>query len=97
MHIIALPLTLPRLPFHLKHTQVRAALKNGAVFEIAYGGALGDGGDDVFGAESGQGAKRNWFAAAREMVRVTKGKGIIVSGAIADDANLRAPRDIGNL
>ncbi|KAF8552339.1 hypothetical protein OG21DRAFT_1498513 [Imleria badia] len=35
-HIIALPLTQPRLPFHLKHTLVRTAIKNGAVFEINY-------------------------------------------------------------
>ncbi|KII85625.1 hypothetical protein PLICRDRAFT_85477, partial [Plicaturopsis crispa FD-325 SS-3] len=87
-HIISLPLTLPRLPFHLKHTLVRTALKNGAVFELTYVGALG--GDTEAG-------KRNWWAAAREVVRVTKGKGIIVSGAVVADADLRAPRDIGNL
>jgi ribonuclease P/MRP protein subunit RPP1 len=40
-HIISLPLTLPRLPFHLKHTLVRIAIKNGAVFEINYAGAIG--------------------------------------------------------
>ena len=96
-HIISLPLTLPRLPFHLKHTQVRAAIKNGAVFEINYAGALGDASDGLLGAESGGGAKRNWWAAAREVVRVTKGKGIIVSGGVCEDANLRAPRDVGNL
>lgn len=76
---------------------MRAALKNGAVFEIAYAGALGDSGDVVPGAESGPGAKRNWWAAAREVVRVTKGKGIIVTGGGSNDATLRAPRDVGNL
>jgi ribonuclease P/MRP protein subunit RPP1 len=40
-HIIALPLTHPRLPFNLKHTLVRTAIKNGAMFEINYAGALG--------------------------------------------------------
>ncbi|TFK92218.1 PHP domain-like protein [Polyporus arcularius HHB13444] len=100
-HIISLPLTLPRLPFNLKHTLVRAALKNGAVFEINYAGALGGEGDPALtipsGSESGAGAKRNWWAAAREVARVTKGKGILVSGGVYNDADLRAPRDVANL
>ncbi|KAI9066757.1 PHP domain-like protein, partial [Trametes sanguinea] len=100
-HIISLPLTLPRLPFNLKHTLVRAALKNGAVFEINYAGALGAEGDPALtipsGGESGAGAKRNWWAAAREVARVTKGKGILVSGGVFNEADLRAPRDVANL
>jgi len=97
-HIIALPLTLPRLSFHLKHTLVRTAIRNGAVFEIGYVGALGGESDTYIGVgEGGAGAKRNWWAAAREVVRVTKGKGIIVSGGVGAEADLRAPRDIGNL
>lgn len=85
-HIISLPLTAPRLPFRLKHTLVRMVLKNGGVFEINYTGAL-----------AAEDARRNWWAAAREVTRVTKGKGIIVSGGAEVDANLRAPRDAGNL
>lgn len=92
-HIIALPLTLPRLPFHLKHTLVRTAIKNGAVFEISYVGALA--GADA--AESGPAAKRNWWAAARELTRVTKGRGLIISGGVVAEADLRPPRDVGNL
>ncbi len=84
-HIISVPLDVPRLPFRMKHTMVRAALRNGAVFEIPYASAL----DNT--------AKRNWWAAAREVVRVTKGKGLIVTGGGADIAELRAPRDVGNL
>ncbi|KAH9055137.1 PHP domain-like protein [Lactarius deliciosus] len=34
---------------------------------------------------------------AREVVRVTKGKGLIVTGGGMDVADLRAPRDVGNL
>ncbi|KAI1795129.1 PHP domain-like protein [Ganoderma leucocontextum] len=100
-HIISLPLTLPRLPFNLKHTLIRTALKNGAVFEINYVGALGGEGDPgstiPSGSESGAGAKRNWWAAAREVARVTKGKGILVSGGVFNEADLRAPRDVANL
>ena len=79
---------------------VGSALKNGAVFELPYAGALGGEGDsgmNVMGSESGAGAKRNWWAAAREVVRVTKGKGIIVTSGASNAADLRAPRDVGNL
>ncbi|KAK0458539.1 PHP domain-like protein [Desarmillaria tabescens] len=100
-HIISLPLTLPRLPFHLKHTLIRTAIKNGAVFEITYVGALGGENDativDANAAENGASAKRNWWGAARELTRVCKGKDIIVSSGAVSRADLRAPGDIGNL
>ena len=101
-HIIALPLALPRLPFHLKHTLVRTAIKNGAVFEVNYAGALGDpesSHTSLGVSDTGPGltAKRNWWAAAREVVRVTKGKGIIVSGGIIDEGDYRGPGDIQNM
>ncbi|KAH6901567.1 RNase P subunit p30-domain-containing protein [Coprinopsis sp. MPI-PUGE-AT-0042] len=86
---------------HYLHTLIRTALKNGAVFEINYVGALGGSSDPVLvessAAENGPSAKRNWWAAAREVVRVTKGKGIVVSSGVVNDADLRAPRDIANL
>ena len=94
-------MTLPRLGFHLKHTLIRTAIKNGAVFEIGYVGALGGESDPVLvdagAAETGTSAKRNWWAAAREVVRVTKGKSIIVSSGVGNDSDLRAPRDVANL
>ena len=100
-HIIALPLTLPRLPYHLKHTLIRTAIKNGAVFEINYVGALGGESDatlvEANVAESGPSAKRNWWAGTRELVRVTKGKGLIISGGVVAEADLRPPRDVANL
>ncbi|KAL4257386.1 RNase P protein component 3 family protein [Pleurotus pulmonarius] len=100
-HIISLPLTLPRLPFRMKHTLIRTALKNGAVFEINYIGALGGENDPCLvtadAAINDSSAKRNWWAASRELCRVTKGKGILVSSGAIADADLRAPRDIGNI
>ena len=48
-------------------------------------------------AESGPSAKRNWWAATRELVRVTKGKGLIISGGGVAEADLRPPRDVANL
>ncbi|KAF8724706.1 hypothetical protein AX14_008669 [Amanita brunnescens Koide BX004] len=100
-HIISLPLTLPRFNFHLKHTLIRTALKNGAAFEITYAGALGGQPDAILAeaglAETGQNAKRNWWANAREIVRVTKGKGILLGSGSTNEADLRAPRDVQNL
>lgn len=46
---------------------------------------------------NGGNAKRNWWAAARELVRVTKGKGLIVSGGVVAQADMRPPRDVANL
>ncbi|PFH45655.1 hypothetical protein AMATHDRAFT_77964 [Amanita thiersii Skay4041] len=100
-HIISLPLTLPRLNFYLKHTLIRTALRNGAVFEIDYVGSIG--GEfasilhDTGYAELGPGAKRNWWASARELVRVTKSRNIIVSSGAVKDADLRAAKDVANL
>ncbi|KAI0300084.1 RNase P subunit p30-domain-containing protein [Multifurca ochricompacta] len=85
VHIISVPLDTPRLPFRLKHTMVRTALRNGAAFEISYASALDNN------------AKRNWWATAREVTRVTKGKGIVVTSGGMDATDLRAPRDVGNL
>ena len=80
---------------------MRTALKNGAVFEINYVGALGGESDPGLGSsaggEAGTTAKRNWWSSAGEVVRVTKGKGILVSGGVVNDSDLRAPRDVANL
>ncbi|KAF5309961.1 hypothetical protein D9619_010263 [Psilocybe cf. subviscida] len=100
-HIISLPLTIPRLPFHLKHTLIRTAIKNGAVFEINYVGAIGGENEatlvEADAAENGPLAKRNWWASTRELIRVTKRKGLIISGGVVAEADLRAPRDVANL
>lgn len=60
-----------------------------------YSGAFGSD-PDAFGTASPT-IKRNWWAAAREVIRVTKGKGVIVSGGITNEPDLRNPRDIINL
>lgn len=72
------------------------------MFEISCAGALGSEADasfDLGGGGGGEAAKRNWWAAAREVVRVTKGKSgnLIISSGVANEVDLRAPRDIGNL
>ena len=87
-HIISLPLTLPRMPFFFKHTLVRMAIKNGAVFEVAYSPAVGGAGDSE---------RRNWWANVRELTRVTKGKGVIFSSGSNGVGDVRAPGDVVNM
>ncbi|WFD27484.1 ribonuclease P [Malassezia nana] len=86
----------PRLPFHLKRSTVGAALANGVVFEITYGSAT----DTKVGTTSNQdlaAARRNLFSGAREILRVTNGKGVIISSAAMDVLGLRAPYDVLNM
>lgn len=60
-----------------------------------YSGAFGSD-PDAFETSS-PAVKRNWWAAAREVIRVTKGKGVIISGGITNEPDLRGPRDVVNL
>ncbi|KAJ6617445.1 hypothetical protein B0H10DRAFT_2033446, partial [Mycena sp. CBHHK59/15] len=81
--------------FHMKHTlTVRTALKNGSVFELNCVGALGGENDALLveagAADSGAAAKRNWWASAKEVTHVTKGKGLVVSGGMVSEADLVA-------
>ncbi|KAG8744342.1 hypothetical protein FRC10_010322 [Ceratobasidium sp. 414] len=77
----------PQLPFRLKLSLVRTAIRNGAAFEISYSGALA----------SDESARRNWWAGAREITRATKGKGLLLTGGGQTIADLRAPLDAINL
>ncbi|KZT57077.1 PHP domain-like protein [Calocera cornea HHB12733] len=91
VHLITPPLLpAPRLPYYLKHTLVRTALKNGARFEICYAGVWDEGG-------------RNWWCNAREVVRAAAGgnrmgrEGVVFSGGAGRVQHLRAPGDVMNL
>ncbi|GJJ14599.1 hypothetical protein Clacol_008865 [Clathrus columnatus] len=87
-HIISIPVShSSRLPYYLKHTLIRTALSNGAVFEIDYAGAL----------SSDDSERKFWWAGVREVIRVIKGKGLLLSGGIENDKDARAPRDAANL
>lgn len=88
-HVISIDATSagPQLPFRLKPSLVRTAVRNGGVFEISYSGALAS--DDS--------TRRNWWAGAREIVRATKGKGLLLTGGGQGIAELRAPLDAINL
>jgi ribonuclease P/MRP protein subunit RPP1 len=88
-HIISLDLSSqPRLPFYLKHTLIRTAIRNGAVFEIPYAPAV---------SANDEHKRRNWWANAREVARDTHGKNILLSGGGQAVADLRAPLDVANM
>ncbi|KAG8715585.1 hypothetical protein FRC09_016492 [Ceratobasidium sp. 395] len=89
VHIISIDAAsaTPQLPFRLKLSLVRTAIRNGAAFEICYSGAL----------SSDESARRNWWAGAREVARATKGQGILLTGGGQKTADLRAPLDAVNL
>lgn len=102
--IVALDLaTSARLPFQLKRSMVLKAIADGAVFEICYGVAmrLGDGSASSAGQMSGRpvprDARRNVISGARELIRITNGKGIILSSEVRRCMELRGPLDLCNL
>lgn len=78
----------PRLPFFLRRSTVNAALENGVQFEITYAPAIGD---------DAAKARRNLISGARDLLRVTNGKGVFLSSGAADALALRAPYDVINL
>ncbi|KAH8079729.1 RNase P subunit p30-domain-containing protein [Filobasidium floriforme] len=103
--IITVSTSGARLPFKgMKRSLVRAALRNGAVFEICYASALGSQNDEK--------ARQNFLTNAREAVRVIMavsggggrdgvdkrgkgGGGIIFSSG--DGSGVRGPADLINL
>ncbi|CBQ73525.1 related to Ribonuclease P protein subunit p30 [Sporisorium reilianum SRZ2] len=78
----------PRLPFFLKRSTVNAALENGVQFEITYAQAVGD---------DATKARRNLISGARDLLRVTNGKGVFFSSGATHALSLRAPYDVINL
>ncbi|XP_065176884.1 ribonuclease P protein subunit p30-like [Sycon ciliatum] len=75
-----------RLPFVLRLPPVRAAIDRGVHFEIIYSAALND-----------SLARCNVIANAKQLVRVTRGKNVIVSSGALSAMQVRAPYDVVNL
>eukprot|EP00731_Ephydatia_muelleri_P021706 Em0014g297a len=83
--IISLDLS-QRIPFYMKYPQVSQAMERGLHFEICYSPAIRD-----------VTARRNVIANAQELVKMTKGKNIILSSEARSDFELRPPEDVSNL
>lgn len=83
--VVSLDMT-SRLPFYIKHPQVKLAIERGMSFEIAYSPAIRD---DFL--------RKNVIANALELVRVCKGKNVVVSSGAESVMELRGPYDLVNL
>ncbi|KAJ8328053.1 RNA-binding RNA processing protein rpp1 [Batrachochytrium dendrobatidis] len=75
-----------RLPFFLRHPTVNSAIQRGIMFEICYSQGIRD-----------QTARANLIANAAALVRITKGKHVILSSEARHAFELRAPADVINL
>jgi ribonuclease P/MRP protein subunit RPP1 len=82
-----------RAPFYMKRSLVNAAIQNGAVFEVCYSRAVS--GSNNNGIDDTK-ARRNIISSTRELIRMTNGKGIIISSGAADLLGLRGPYDVIN-
>eukprot|EP00730_Choanoeca_flexa_P017774 TRINITY_DN8594_c0_g1_i3.p1 TRINITY_DN8594_c0_g1~~TRINITY_DN8594_c0_g1_i3.p1 ORF type:complete len:338 (+),score=73.98 TRINITY_DN8594_c0_g1_i3:71-1084(+) len=76
-----------RQPFRIKPAQIRQAVARGIMFELCYGDLIA--GDSM--------ARRNCISNAQAIVRVTKGKHVILSSGLEDGRCLRSPHDVANL
>ncbi|ORY33779.1 RNase P subunit p30-domain-containing protein [Naematelia encephala] len=94
--IISLPLHERPYHFRLNRKQIRQAQRLGVVFEILYSAALFP--PSSVSAETARRYRQNWMTNAKEVVRVTGGKGVIFSSGPGGSAEgLRGPQDVVNL
>ncbi|KAJ3023108.1 Ribonuclease P protein subunit p30 [Thoreauomyces humboldtii] len=75
-----------RLPWYLKQPTVNVAVTRGIFFEITYAPAIRD-----------ASSRRHLISNAAQLVRITKGKNIIISSEAQKAMELRGPYDVINL
>ncbi|KAK3067079.1 RNA-binding RNA processing protein rpp1 [Teratosphaeriaceae sp. CCFEE 6253] len=84
--IISLDLT-QRLPFYFKYKMLSEAIKSGKRFEICYSqGMMGD-----------SSARRNLISNATQLIRASRGRGLIISSEAKAAVGCRGPWDAINL
>ncbi|KAK6432492.1 RNA-binding RNA processing protein rpp1 [Oleoguttula sp. CCFEE 5521] len=84
--IISLDLSI-RHPFHFKHKMLMEAIKAGKKIEICYSqGMMGD-----------SQARRNLIGNVSQIVRATRGRGLVISSEAKSAVGLRGPWDAVNL
>ena len=86
--IISLDLST-RFPFYFKHKTCSLALQRGIRFEICYAaGVL---------ASDGGASRRNLISNATQLIRATRGRGIVISSEARNALACRGPSDVVNL
>lgn len=85
--IISLDLTT-RFPFYFRQKTLSSALQRGIKIEICYAPAI---------LESDGQARRNLISNATQLIRATRGKGLVISSEARRALALRSPCDVINL
>ncbi|GAA5984584.1 hypothetical protein JCM10908_003411 [Rhodotorula pacifica] len=90
------PSLSPRLPFPLKRGMISTLSRTGVGFELVLRGVTRL---DLPGEQPGEAGKRrrNWIAGAREVVRATEGKGVVISSGAVKAGEMRGTEDLINL
>ncbi|GAA5824734.1 hypothetical protein JCM11251_005319 [Rhodosporidiobolus azoricus] len=90
------PSLSPRLPFPLKRGLISSLARAGVGFELILRGVTRA---DEAGEQPGETGRRrrNWIAGAREVVRATEGKGVVVSSGAHKAGEMRGSEDLINL
>lgn len=90
------PSISPRLPFPLKRGLISSLSRAGVGFELLLRGVTRL---DLPGEQPGEAGKRrrNWIAGAREVVRATQGKGVVLSSGAVKPGEMRGTEDLINL
>ena len=78
-----------RFPFYFKHTTLAVALERGIKFEICYGAGILN--------SDGGASRRNLISNATQLIRVTRGRGIVVSSEAKRALACRGPADVINM
>ncbi|KAK8064767.1 ribonuclease P complex subunit Pop2 [Apiospora phragmitis] len=87
--LISLDLT-QKFPFHFRPKPCMAAVSRGLRFEVCYGQTLRAGAGDPR-------TRAIWIGNLMELVRATRGRGIVVSSEARRVTELRGPADVVNL
>ena len=86
--LISLDLTT-RFPFYFKHKTLTSALQRGIKFEICYAPGILN--------TDGGGSKRNLISNATQLIRATRGRGLVMSSEASSALACRAPADVINM
>ena len=78
-----------RFPFYFKQTTLANALQRGVKFEICYG-------PGILNSDGGA-SRRNLISNATQLIRATRGRGIIISSEAKRALACRGPADVVNL
>ncbi|GAA6009650.1 hypothetical protein JCM10207_004141 [Rhodosporidiobolus poonsookiae] len=90
------PSLSPRLPFPLKRGLISSLSRAGVGFELVLRGVTRQDEAGEAAGESGR-RRRNWIAGAREVVRATEGKGVVISSGARRAGEMRGTEDLINL